>query len=241
MRKRIYEMIEVSSGDRLSTIYDWVMICTIIISMVPLAFKFETPFFTAIDRATLIIFIIDYVLRLCTADYKFGEKRLRSFLRYPFTFFAIIDLVSILPSLTVMNNGFKLLRLLRMAKAMRVLRILKSLRYSKTFRLIKSVMKKTREPLIAVGTLAVVYILISALVIFNVEPESFDSIFDAVYWATVSLTTMGYGDIYPVTTAGRIVTMVSSFFGIAVVALPASIITAGYMRAISEEARDREK
>jgi voltage-gated potassium channel len=73
------------------------------------------------------------------------------------------------------------------------------------------------------------YILVSALIIFNIEPESFGSFFDAVYWATVSLTTVGYGDIYPVSLMGRIITMFSSVFGIAIVALPAGIITAGYM------------
>lgn len=92
-------------------------------------------------------------------------------------------------------------------------------------------------PLIAVGALAAGYILLSALVIFNVEPDSFETFFDAVYWATVSLTTMGYGDIYPVTTIGRAVTMVSSMFGIAIVALPAGIVTAGYM---NELEKDRE-
>jgi voltage-gated potassium channel len=86
-----------------------------------------------------------------------------------------------------------------------------------------------------VCTLAVGYILISALIILNVEPESFNSFFDAVYWATISLTTMGYGDIYPVTTFGRMVTMLSSVVGIAIVALPAGIITAGYMKEISDE------
>ena len=79
------------------------------------------------------------------------------------------------------------------------------------------------------------YIFISALVIFNVEPETFGSFFDAVYWATVSLTTMGYGDIYPVSTIGRIVTMLSSFIGIAIVALPAGILTAGYMEELEEK------
>ena len=82
------------------------------------------------------------------------------------------------------------------------------------------------------------YVFVSALVIINVEPESFESFFDAIYWATVSLTTMGYGDIYPVTTIGRAVTMISSFFGIAIVALPAGIITAGYMREIENNSVD---
>ena len=97
------------------------------------------------------------------------------------------------------------------------------------------VIKTSKDALLAVCGLAVAYIFVSALVIFNVEADSFGTFFDAIYWATVSLTTVGYGDIYPVTTAGRIITMISSLFGIAVVALPAGIITAGYMEIISKE------
>ena len=96
-------------------------------------------------------------------------------------------------------------------------------------------MKKSKDSLITVGSFAVCYIMIAALVIFNVEPDSFETLFDAIYWATVSLTTVGYGDIYPVTDAGRIITMLSSFVGIAIVALPAGIITAGYMSEIEEK------
>ena len=80
-----------------------------------------------------------------------------------------------------------------------------------------------------VSWLAVGYVLTAALLIFNLEPQTFDSFFDAIYWAVVSLTTMGYGDIYPVTTVGRIITILSAFVGVAIVALPAGIITAGYM------------
>lgn len=103
-----------------------------------------------------------------------------------------------------------------------------------------SVFKKQRRALLCVGTLAIAYILVSALVIYNVEPDSFDTFFSAVYWATVSLTTVGYGDIYPITTIGRIVTMISALFGIAIVALPAGIITAGYINEISNPS-DSEK
>lgn len=89
--------------------------------------------------------------------------------------------------------------------------------------------------------MAVGYIIVSALIIYNVEGDSFATFFDAIYWATVSLTTVGYGDIYPVTTAGRIITMISSMFGIAIVALPAGIITAGYLDALNEEKKKREE
>lgn len=239
MRKRIFEIIEVSDGnDRLSSIYDATMLALIILSLIPLAFKAETTFFAVIDKVCAATFILDYALRLITADYKFGKKSIGSFIRYPFSFMAIIDLISILPSITVLNSGFKLLRLMRMMRALRVFRVFKTFRYSKSVRIIANVFKRSKEPLIAVCTLAGAYILVSALVIFNVEPDSFDTFFDAIYWATVSLTTMGYGDIYPITTAGRIITMVSSIFGIAIVALPAGIITAGYMNEINDQEED---
>ena len=85
------------------------------------------------------------------------------------------------------------------------------------------------------------YIFISALVIFNVEPNSFNNFFEAIYWATVSLTTVGYGDLYPVTTIGRVITMVSSIFGVAVIALPAGIITAGYMKEVENERIEKQQ
>ena len=235
-RKRIFEIIEKSEeGDKISSVYDYFMMIVIALSLFPLAFKQESTVFYIIDKITAIIFIIDYVLRWLTADYKFEKKSITSFLRYPFSFMAIIDLLSILPSLTVVNSGFKVLRVLRMIRAMKVLRIFKIMRYSKSFEIIGNVIKKSKESMIAVCILAIGYIVISALVIFNVEPESFHNFFDAIYWATVSLTTVGYGDIYPVTTLGRIITMISSVFGIAIVALPAGIITAGYMSEVQSQ------
>lgn len=236
MRSRIYKMVEPGDGiDKVTSIYDYFMLIVIVASLVPLAFKSEHTVFLVIDKFCVSIFIVDYILRWITADYKFNKKSVVSFVKYPFSLMAIVDLISILPSLTVINSGFKLLRVLRMIKAFRVFRVFKALRYSRSVEIIVNVLKHSKESLIAVGTLAVAYILIAALVIFNVEPDSFNSFFDAIYWATVSLTTVGYGDIYPITTIGRVVTMVSSVFGIAIVALPAGVITAGYMKEINNE------
>ncbi len=236
MRKRIYEILEIAEDDdKLSGLYDTFMMIVIILSLVPLAFKQNYFIFEVIDKVAVVIFIVDYLLRWITADYKFRQTGALAFIRYPFSFMAIIDLVSILPSLTVVNAGFKALRVLRLIRTLRVFRVFKVVRYSKNIQIIRNVLKKSKGGLLTVSTLAVGYILVSALVILNVEPDSFDNFFDAIYWATVSLTTMGYGDIYPVTTAGRIVTMFSSFIGIAIVALPAGIITAGYMTEIEEQ------
>lgn len=230
MRKRIYEIIVKSEKDDIpSLVYDIFMIVVIFASLFPMLFKEDYPAFVIMDKTAMVIFIIDYLLRWMTADYKFGKKTVWSFVRYPISPMAVVDLLSILPSLSILSSGFKILRVLRMIRAFRVFRVLKIVRYSKRFRIIGSVIRKSRKSLIAVAILAVGYIVVSALVIFNVEPDSFDNFFEAVYWATVSLTTVGYGDIYPVSTLGRIITMISSLFGIAIVALPSGILTAGYM------------
>lgn len=235
MRKRLFRIIEKGDDDdKLSVLYDVFMLIVIIISLIPLFFKEETRVFIIIDKVTVTIFIIDYLFRWVTADYKLEKKGIIPFLLYPFTFMAIIDLLSILPSLSIINRGFKALRVLRMIRAFKVIRVFKVARYSKNIQIIANVLKKSKEPLIAVGVLAAGYILVSALIIYNVEPNTFDTYFDAVYWATVSLTTVGYGDIYPVSLMGRIITMISSIFGIAIVALPAGIITAGYMSEIND-------
>lgn len=239
MRKRLFEIIERSTGDdKLSHLYDAFMIIVIIISLIPLAFKEDNRVFLIADKAAMVVFIIDYLLRWLTADYKFGQKSAMAFIKYPFSLMAIVDLVSILPSLSVISRGFKVLRVLRMIRALRVLRVFKGLRYSRNFIIIGNVIRSSKRSLLAVVTLAAAYIVISALVIFNVEPDSFATFFDAVYWATVSLTTVGYGDIYPVSVMGRIITMASSILGIAIVALPAGIITAGYMSEIQKESED---
>lgn len=230
MRKKLFEILEVSDGKNvLSSVYDYFMIVVILVSIFPLTLKVTYKALEILDLICAVIFIIDYILRWVTADYILHKKTL-SFFIYPFTIMALIDLISILPSITLLNKSFKLLRLFRLFRAFRVFRVFKAVRYSKNIKILINVLKNSKHSLITVGTLALVYVLISAILIFNVEPDSFKNFFDAVYWAIVSLTTVGYGDIYPVTYAGRVVTMISSLFGIAVVALPAGIITAGYMK-----------
>lgn len=240
-RIRIYEIIELSNGgDKISTAYDLTMMAAILSSLIPLVFKNTNAFFSIIDKVTVTIFIIDYLLRILTADLKI-KRGWVSFLLYPFSFMALVDLLSILPSFDILFTGFKTLKILRLFRTFRAFRALKVFkafkifRYSRSIEIILDVIRHQKEPLIAVCVLALGYILIATLVIFNVEPDTFNNFFEAIYWACVSLTTMGYGDIYPVSTAGRLVTMVSSFVGIAIVALPAGIITAGYMDVISKD------
>ncbi len=235
MRKRIFEVIELAEEkDRISGFYDLSMMIVIVLSLIPIAAKTTDGFIGALDKFTTAIFVVDYVLRLITADFKL-KKGISSFFLYPITPMAIIDILAILPSLLPVNGAFRVLKIFRLLRTLRVFRVFKVVRYSKSVSIIIQVFKKQKESLMIVGGLAVGYILVSALIVISIEPETFPTFFDAIYWATVSLTTVGYGDIYAVSTAGRIITMLSSVFGIAIVALPAGIITAGYMNEISKK------
>lgn len=232
MRKRIYQMVHIYEGSLSSVLYKWFMIATIVVSLIPLTVKTDSTVFVITDGACLLIYLVDFALRWVSADYKFQNHHWTSFARFPFRFISIIDLMSIFALVCPL---FGLLKYFAITQVLKVFRIIRILKYSKNIRMIMRVLRRTRKALVAVGSLAVGYILISALVIFNVEPETFPTFFDAVYWATVSLTTVGYGDLYPVSAAGRLIAMLSSFFGIAVVALPAGVVTAEYMNSIKNK------
>lgn len=235
MRKRLYEIIEAANSmtgfDLASGIYDAVIITFVLLSIIPLAMKDPPAFFDPFDKICAGVFLVDYILRLATADYKFGKHSVSSFLRYPFSFLAIVDLLCILPSVPFFSASFETIRVLRLLRAFRIIKVF---RYSTTMRSVMAVFRETRKALLAVFSLAVGYILLSALAIFSVEGDSFQNFYEAVYFATVSLTTMGYGDIIPTTMLGRMVTMLSSVVGIAIVALPSGIITAGYIKEINK-------
>lgn len=234
-RRRLFEILSLPrKEDRASCIYNYFMILIIVISIIPLMFKQMNQAFRVIDIISVTIFIIDYILRFSVADYTL-QKGAKSFVLYPFTFLAIVDLASILPSFNIIASGYRLLKLFRL---LRVFRVFKLFRYSKNVVRIVNVMRNERKPLLAVGVLAIGYVFAAALVVFNVEPDTFNNFFDAIYWAVVSLTTMGYGDIYPVTVTGRVVTILSAFIGIAIVALPSGIITAGYMNELAREKKE---
>lgn len=229
MRQTIYEIIDSKDND--STVgkyYNAFMILTISFSLLPLTVKTDSEWKYNIDNITSLLFLIDYLLRFCTADFHLNKGKL-SFLYYPFTPLAIIDLLCLSPSVLLWNNSLKLLKIIRFT---RMLRLFKIIRHSKNITIILNVLKKQKDSLVIVGIFSLGYIFLSALIIFNVEPNTFPSFFDAIYWATISLTTVGYGDIFAVSTIGKIITMFSSLIGVAIVALPAGIITAGYMEEI---------
>ena len=238
-RKKIYDIIQpgIKEGS-LSRAYDIFMIAVIILCIIPLVVRESNEVFDVFDAIAVTVFIIDYILRLITADYYYKDHRLRSFLRYPVSPMAIIDLLSILPFITPLHASFKALRLLRLIIALRVIALL---RYSRSVQILKRVFLRQKEALMAVFGFTLAYILITAIIMFQIEPDTFDNFLDAFYWATVSLTTVGYGDITAVSAAGRVFTILSNFVGIAVIALPAGVVTAGYLEEMGIMDKEKKK
>lgn len=221
------------------------MLAMIILSIAPLMFLREYHLFAVTEIVTVVAFIIDYLLRWYISPLKLKQGWL-SYVKYPFTGMAIVDMLSILPGLNLINSSFKLFRLTRLLK---IFRLLKITRYSSKINMFARVLKKERHVLFSVLLLALFYIFITALVMFNAEPhinpttgeETFHSFFDALYWATVTLTTVGYGDLCPVTEIGRVVSMLSSLFGVAIIALPSGVITASYLDELREQKQKKQE
>ena len=245
VRKRLYEILEKGKkSDWVSISYDILMLLLIAVSVVPLMFVEDYPVFKYIEIVTVSFFSLDYILRWSTADYCIGKKGL-SFFLYPFTFWAILDLLSILPGLSLLSEGFKILRISRF---LRILRLFKFFRYSDKIQVLGKVIHKEKGVLLSVLGIAVFYVFLTALIMFNAEPHinpatgavTFKSFFDALYWATVTLTTVGYGDMIPVTDTGRLVSMLSSLFGVAIIALPSGVITASYLDELRKKTEGKE-
>lgn len=233
MRKRIFEIVErAERSDRLSHVYDIFITVVALISIFPLLFKETNAVLDGIDLVTVYILFADYIFRWVTYDFKNGKKGWLSFVKYPFTPMAIIELAAILPSLAVLGPQFRILRMLRLFRA---------LQYSKNFIYIANVFKRERKTLTSVLVIALAYIFISALAMFCYEPDTFENFFHALYWATTALTTVGYGDIYPVTWVGQLISMISSLFGVAIIALPAGVVTAGFMSQLERENKQEDE
>lgn len=239
-RQRIFEMIEVGKDSLVSKVYDWLMLICIIVSLVPLGFREQTDALLYMDLISVSAFIIDYFLRWMTADLKFPNKpKWKAFLLYPVTAFAIIDLLSILPSFIAFSRAFKLFRVTRLLK---ILRVFKFIRYFDNIKMLFKVLYKERHILFTVFLIALSYIVITALIMFNIEQSDlFENFFDALYWATTTLTTVGYGDIYPGTDLGRMISMLSAILGVAVIALPSGVITASYLEELREQKQQSDQ
>jgi len=249
LKERIYRILEQPDpSDHLAKVWNFVIVTAIAITT--LAVVIET--IDAVDRQfrtllrtveaiALAIFVTEYLLRLwvitCSPRYAhpfFGR------LRFAVTPLALIDLLAIAPALVASRLDLRVLRVVRLA---RVLRVLKLARYSRGMGLIGTVVRQKKEELlIALGFFLILLVMTSSLVYFaehDAQPKVFSSIPAAMWWAVVTMTTVGYGDIYPVTVLGRFLAGITALLGIAAFALPTSILGAGFLAELDRSKRHK--
>ena len=234
MRTRIYEIIaRPKRGDNASHLYDLFIVLVSVLSLVPVVFhpnnvsEGAQRILEIIDIVAVYILCFDYLLNWMTFDIAQDKRgKWTEFLKYPFTLTAIVNLLSILPTLNLLPSEFLFLR---------VLRIIRLFRYSRHLTIIINVFIRERKTLGSILILALAFVFTIALLMFTFEPTTFDNFVDALYWSTITLTTIGFGDITPESDLGYILTSISSIIGIFILALPAGIMTGGFLQQLRRQ------
>lgn len=242
-KQRVFEIISPSDdGDRVSFVFDCLIFSLIILSILSiilqsfdsLAKRFDTVFFI-IEAVSVAVFTVEYIARLWTAPLAFAESK-RPRIRYIFSGMAIIDLVAILPFYLPFIGVD--LRFLRMFRMFRLLRVLKLGRYLQSLKTIASVIKETSSQLITALVCCMALLLFSAILLYStenqVQPEAFPNVIESLWWAVCTLTTVGYGDVFPITALGKLCASIISVVGIGVIAIPTGIISAGFIRVVEK-------
>ena len=251
IKRRIFKTIEVSEdSDIAGKIFDVFLISLIIINIIiVVADTFDLPEHLRVasrylDVISVIIFTAEYLLRVWTADLLYPEYgKVMSRLRYVFSFMALIDLLAVLPFYIPLVIPIDL-RILRVLRIIRLLRIFKVSRYTNALNTVGTVLKNKANQLVSSVFIVALLMVISSIIMYNVEnpaqPEVFKNAFSGLWWAVSTFTTVGYGDIYPVTAAGKVISAVIALLGIGLVAVPTGIISAGFMEEMEHE-KEEEK
>ena len=252
IRRCIFEIIQPDHGNSVaSRVFDLTITALILMSaVIVFAVTFDLPpsvlpVLKWLERTASIIFTIEYLLRISTADLLYPTKgQLMARAKYVVSPMAIIDLVAIMPFWLPMFLPCSML-VLRALRLVRLLRILQLNRYFDAVKSIGEVLASKKRELVGSLFFVVLLMLVSSLLMYSVEhdaqPEVFKNAFSGLWWAVATLTTDGYGDIYPVTVLGRVLGAVIAFSGIAALAIPTGIITAGLTEQIGHgDAVERE-
>ncbi|MCM1215102.1 MAG: ion transporter [Lachnospiraceae bacterium] len=190
------------------------------------------PVFSCIDKITGVLFIIEYLLRLYTADIKYNRPFVQSVLRFAFSFTGIVDLCTILPIFlsNTLPGGIVAFRLIRVVRTFRLFQVTVN---SDAINLIVTVVKQRSRQLLAAGFFFGVLDIFASLMMYYIEhtaqPDVFVNAFSGIWWSISTLLTVGYGDIYPVTTLGKVVAIFVAILGVCAVAVPTGIISAGFV------------
>lgn len=241
-RKRLFEIIEVAidDDDYASRIYDLTNVLAIIFNLlVSILYTFSKlqdlygDFFILVEKVTVAFFAIDYILRLITARFLYPDlSEPRAVIKYICSFTGFVDMLSFLPYYLPIffPTGSVAFRMIRIVRIFRLFRINA---YYDSLNVITEVISGKRQQLISSVFIILVLMLASSLCMYSLEheaqPDVFTNAFSGIWWSASTLLTVGYGDIYPITTFGKLFGISITFLGVGMVAIPTGIISAGFV------------
>ena len=243
LRKRMWEILDVArEGDSVSRAFDIGILTLIFLNVVAVILGSVASIYDEFSRAfdifenvSIAVFAVEYLARVwsCTIDPRFSGP-VRGRLRFAFSPMALVDLIAILPFFVpYLGLDFRAIRILRL---LRILRVAKVWRYYAALQLMGNVFKAKKEELVLTGVVMVLILVLSSTLLFYAEssaqPKVFSSIPAAMWWAVATLTTVGYGDMYPVTAFGKICAGIIEVLGIGMFAIPTGILGAGFVEEI---------
>lgn len=236
MKEKIFNIIQIGDkSNKISRFFDIFITVTIVSNILVtflLTFKelsFLFPLFKAIEYVTVGIFCVEYAVRIWTAEFLYpGMRKIRARYKFLVSFDGIVDILTIVPVFFL--SGFVIFRMLRVARIFHLFRL--NAKYD-SFNVITTVLFEKRNQIISSVFIVLILMLASSLCMYSVEheaqPEVFKNAFSGIWWSMSTLLTVGYGDIYPVTTLGRVMAICIAYLGVGAVAIPTGIISAGFV------------
>lgn len=250
--RRIHQLVE--SGDHgspLNSAFDYFIMILILLNVVAIILESVTEIYEPYHQAfrifeivSVIIFSLEYILRLSVAHITHpARNRFRSMLKYASSTYGLIDLFAILPFYLPLVFKFDL-RFIRALRLIRFARMLKFGHYSKSLHLLRLVMKDKKTELSLTLYIVAILLVLSSILMYYIEgsaqPEQFPNILATFWWAIATLTTVGYGDVYPITDWGKVISSIIALMGIGLIALPTGIISSGFITRIEKEKEEKK-
>jgi voltage-gated potassium channel len=253
-RRRVREIVTHSkAGDTTSKVFDAFIVALILLNVVAMVvesvkrvYDAIPAWFIAFEYFSVAVFTVEYTARIwsCVEDPMY-ERPVIGRIRFALTPLAIVDMLAVLPFyLPFLSVDLRVLRMFRLLRIMRLMRVAKLARYSESLQMLMRVLRAKREQLISAVFILLIMLVVAATLVFYAEnkaqPKAFSSIPAAMWWAAVTLTTVGYGDIYPITILGRIMGAMTAMLGIGMFALPTAILGAGFLEDLEQRKKARK-
>ena len=247
-KKRIFDIIQIGSREDLpSRAFDIFIVIVILLNILTLILETFTELegymtlFKVVEAVTIMIFCVEYVLRIWTAEYLYPKlSKKKAVLRFLISYDGIVDLLTILPFFFL--SGFAVFRLLRVVRIFHLFRINA---HDDSFSVITRVLMDKKNQIFSSVFIILVLMLASSLCMYSVEqtaqPEAFENALSGLWWTVATIFTVGYGDIYPITFLGRFLAVVITFLGVGAVAIPTGIISAGFVEQYTKAQKESER